>query len=149
MQPLQPQSVSLSQMQNNEISVFASEQPAEPQYIQQWVAVMAAAFPQMRAEFWTICSKMVRKEKLSQKRLAYIGDTMCKEWHYPTMTIADIFNIDKMVRIWQYSDFLAHFRTDYVAGYCILKERARDGRIQFCVTEDAKAIGLEIEREML
>lgn len=38
------------------------------------------------------------------------------------------------------------FGTDWVKGYCILKQRATDGRVQFACTAEAEAAGLEIER---
>lgn len=110
---------------------------------------MCAAFPQMSKEFWVVACKMIRKNGLSQKRLAYICETMLTEWSYPTMTIADMFKIDKFLKIYGYDEFRSTFKTDYVAGYCILKQRGRDGKILFCETAAAEAAGLEIERRMV
>ena len=149
-QPVQPNSESLSLMQKpqtNSLSIWRNEPPADPEYIKTWMATLGAAFPQCRPEFWAIVGKMVRKDGLSQKRLAHIADTLCREWKYPTMQIADILQIDKQVKIWHYSEFVKEFRTTAVSGYCILKERASDGRIQFAVTSDAEAAGIEIQQK--
>ena len=133
--------------QQNTLSIWRNEPPATPEYLQTWTATLSAAFPNTRPEFWAIVGKMVYKDGLSQKRLAYIAERLCREWRYPTLQIADILSIDKSIKIWQYSEFINKFKTTRVSGYCILKERARDGRIQFCITEDAKAAGLEIQEE--
>jgi hypothetical protein len=141
---------SLSQMQNSQtynLSVWRQEPPATPEYIQQWMATLGAAFPNTRPEFWAIVGKMVRKDGLSRKRLAYIGETLCRTWKYPTLQVADILSIDKTIKIWHYYEFVKEFKTTNVSGYCILKQRASDGRIQFCVTADAETAGLEIQQK--
>lgn len=108
---------------------------------------MQAAFPQVKPEFWAMLAKVIRKDGISQARLAYIAETLFRTWKYPTLQIADVLNIDKAVKIWGYSEFVKTFYTDRVEGYCILKEKGRDGRIQFALTEQAKCAGLEILRE--
>lgn len=108
---------------------------------------MQAAFPQVKPEFWAMVGKIIRKDGISQARLAYIAETLCREWKYPTMQIADILNIDRAVKIWGYREFVQQFYTDRVEGYCILKTKGRDGLIQFANTQEAKLAGLEILRE--
>lgn len=130
------------------VSVFARYEPATPQRVAEWVATMAACFPQMGIDFWTIAGKMVSKDGLSLQRLLYIQDTLLRTHKYPTLTMADILNCDKYVKIWSYGEFYNQFGTTRKAGYCILEDKGRDGRIQFAVTEDAEKAGLPIKERM-
>ena len=151
----QPCSVSLSQTQNaisrqNEqgVSIFAKYQPATPERIAEWMATMTACFPQMGREFWIIAGKMVRKDGLSMQRLNYIQDTLLRTHRYPTLTMADVLNCDRYCKIWSYSEFVREFHSTRAEGYCILKERGRDGKIQFAPTQEAEMAGLEIQERM-
>ena len=109
---------------------------------------MAACFPQMGIDFWTIAGKMVSKDGLSLQRLLYIQDTLLRTHKYPTLTMADILNCDKYVKIWSFGEFYNQFGTTRKAGYCILEDKGRDGRIQFAVTDDAEKAGLPIKERM-
>lgn len=141
-------SASPSLMQKSDsVSVFRSLPPATDNYIAQWAATLSAAFPAQKPEFWTIVCKIVRKDGLSKHRLAYIAETLCRTWHYPTLQIADIISIDQTIKIWSYDEFYRHFKTTAVAGYCIIKERDASGRIQFCAIGDAEKAGIEILRK--
>lgn len=138
--------VSPLQMQENNggVSVYSGMPPASDTYIQQWAATMAAAFPRVEPEFWAVCTKIIRRDGLSEQRLRYIAEMFCREWKYPTMQIADILSKDKKVKIWTYREFYKEFRSTMVDGYCIIEERASDGTIQFCATADAERAGLKI-----
>ena len=150
-QSRQLNSVSHLQTRNEQqgISLFAGEQPASNEYLQQWAASLAAAFPNCKPEFWAMVVRVVRKDGLGVGRLNYIFETLCRGWKYPTLQIADVLDIDRQVKIYSYNEFVREFRTDYVAGFSILEEPGRDGRIQFARTADAKQAGLKIKREML
>lgn len=89
---------------------------------------------------------MIKKEGMSLQRLLYIQDTLLRTHRYPTLLMSDILNCDKYCKIYSSNQMLKEFGTDRVQGYCILKQRASDGRIQFACTADAQAAGLEIER---
>lgn len=139
-------SVLCSQTQNK-LSLFAGEPPADAEYIQQWVATLAAAFPDAKSEFWVIVAKIVRKDQLSRNRLSYIAEKLCREWRYPTLQIADILAIDRQVEIIPYREFYKRFGTTAVQGYCILEEKDESGSIQYCVTADAERAGLRIYKK--
>ena len=148
---MQPSSELALRMQNavtqrseNGVSIFARYTPATPQRVAEWVATMAACFPQMGIEFWTIAGKMVSKDGLSLQRLLYIQDTLLRTHKYPTLTMADILSCDKYCKIWSFDEFYRAFNTTRKEGYCILAQPGRDGKIQFAPTEEAKKAGFEI-----
>lgn len=139
-----------SPMQANKekgLSVFAGLPAASDMYLQQWAATLAAAFPKIEPEFWAVCVKLIRRDGLSEQRLRYIAEKLCREWRYPTMQIADILDVDKKFKVWSYREFYKEFRTTEVEGYCIIEERASDGTIQFCATVDAERAGIKIMRK--
>ena len=128
------------------LSVFAAFPPAQDTDIKQWTAKMAAAFPNVRTEFWAVAVSYIRRDGLSRERLQYIADTLCRGWKYPTLQIADILSVDKQIKIWSYGEFVKEFKTDRVSGYCILADKGRDDRIQFALTAEAERAGLKIMR---
>ena len=143
-------SLSLTQRtaQQNEqgVSIFANYPPATDERLREFGATMAACFPQQPKEFWIVAGRMIKKEGMSLQRLLYIQDTLLRTHRYPTLLMSDILNCDKYCKIYSSNQMLKEFGTDRVQGYCILKQRASDGRIQFACTADAQAAGLEIER---
>ena len=148
----QSQSASLSltqrtvQPSEQGISVFAQYPPATDARLREFGATMAACFPQQPKEFWIVLGRMIKKDGLSMQRLSYIQDTLLRTHRYPTLLISDILNCDKYCKIYTQKEMVKEFGTDWVKGYCILKQRATDGRVQFACTAEAEAAGLEIER---
>ena len=90
--------------------------------------------------------RMIKKDGLSMQRLNYIQDTLLRTHRYPTLLMSDILNCDRLCKVYSHRAFYREFGTDWVRGYCVLKQRASDGEIQIACTVEAEAAGLEIER---
>lgn len=150
--PLQSESLSLKRnetpmtVSEQGISVFAQYPPATDARLREFGATMAACFPQMPKEFWIVVGRMIKKDGLSMQRLNYIQDTLLRTHRYPTLTMSDILNCDKYCKVYSHREFYKTFGTDWVKGYCILKQRGSDGEIQIACTAEAEGAGIEIER---
>lgn len=106
----QSEQVLVSQTHQNEkceISVFANQAPATPDQIEGFVKMLAGSFPNMQADFWAVVSMVVRRRKLSYERMLYIFDAVTGTHKYPTLTIADLMERDKVVKYLTYDE---HYR---------------------------------------
>ena len=129
-----------------EISIYAGEQPATPQEVQNWVATMAVAFPRQSTDFWRLVGQMVVRDKISQKRLAMIADRLMREHRYPVLNISDILSIDARVKIYTGTELRQRFGRFPVPGYMILKQRGADGTIRLASVQDVQRYGLEVQK---
>lgn len=130
----------------NEISIFAGEQPATPQEVQNWVATMSVAFPRQTTDFWRLVGQMVVRDKISAKRLALIADRLMREHRYPILNISDILSIDARVKIYTGTELRQRFGRFPVPGYVILKQRGADGTIRLASAQDVQRYGLEVQQ---
>jgi hypothetical protein len=101
----------------------------------------------MPREFFGMAAKIAVSKGLSLRRIEYIVEQLMLNYHYPTITIADIFSIDKFVKTYTYGEFYRTFGATEKEGYCILEKRGIDGGILYAETELAKQARLKIKRE--
>ena len=60
----------------------------------------------MPREFWGIAAKQARAKGFSKARIDYIVDRLMTSHSYPTITLADIFAIDKEIHFVNYDEYM-------------------------------------------
>lgn len=88
-------------------SVFGNLPVAKDEDIAQAMMTLAICFPQMPELFWGLATKQARKLCLSKERLDYIVEYLTMTHKYPTLTMADIFGVDKSIHIITYEEYNA------------------------------------------
>jgi hypothetical protein len=88
-------------------SVFGNKPAAHPEDVQTAIATLAACFPQQPSLFWVIATKQVTQKCLSKERLEYIVEKITLNHKYPTITLADIFAVDKSIKTLSYEEVAA------------------------------------------
>lgn len=76
------------------LSIFGNGRPVTDVEAAETILPLTFCFPQMPATFWGYVAKEAISRGVSKKRLEYIVKTLISNHRYPTMTIADVFDID-------------------------------------------------------
>ena len=119
-----------------EPSVFGNELAATTEELSCEVERLMLAFPQMKDEFFGYVIKEAVRRGISRNRMEYIVNTLFETYHYPTITLADIFDIDKYV----------HELTPYEFEHLKIPHKPVaqiyfGGRYRFVYKEDAEKYG--------
>ena len=85
-------------------SVFGNLPAAQPDEVQTAIATLAACFPQQPSLFWVLVTKQVTQKCLSRARLDYIVEKVTMTHKFPTITMADIFAVDKSIHTLSYDE---------------------------------------------
>jgi hypothetical protein len=88
-------------------SVFGNQPAATEDEVKMAIATLAACFPQQTSMFWGFVSKQVIKKCLSRARLEYIVERVTLNHKFPTITMADIFGVDKSIHTLTYEEMHA------------------------------------------
>lgn len=88
-------------------SVFGNEPAASEDEVKMAIATLAACFPQQTSMFWGFVAKQAIKQCLSRARLEYIVERVTLNHKFPTITIADIFGVDKSIHTLTYDEISA------------------------------------------
>lgn len=88
-----------------EPSVYGNEPPATTDELASEVERLMSTFPQMKDEFFAYVMKEAARRGISRKRMEYIVNTIFETYHYPTITMADIFDIDRYIHELTPSEF--------------------------------------------
>ena len=111
-QALTPQSQNAVLISNQEAvrtagfipSVFGNMPAATPREVGEVLATLAACFPQMPSLFWGLAAKQITKQCLSKPRLDHIAEQLMMTHRYPTLTMADMFALDRPIRTFTYAE---------------------------------------------
>lgn len=68
------------------------------------VAQLSLAFPKMPDEFWALLASRIQANGKSKVWLDYAVPHLIDNHPYATMTVADLFNTDRNVKIYSYED---------------------------------------------
>lgn len=88
-------------------SVFGNEPAASEDEVKMAIATLAACFPQQTSMFWGFVAKQAIKKCLSRARLEYIVERVTLNHKFPTITMADIFGVDKSIHTLTYDEISA------------------------------------------
>lgn len=88
-------------------SVFGNLPAATEGEVKMAIATLASCFPQQTSLFWGFVSKQIIKKCLSAARLEYIVERVTLNHKFPTITMADIFAVDKSIRTLTYDEMNA------------------------------------------
>lgn len=121
-------------------SIFGNEPPATDIELEMALQTLLVAFPQMPASFWGIVAKEASKQGVSLKRMNYMVDVILNTHHYPTITLADIFDIDKYIHELTPAEFYA-----LPADHKPLAQIFFGGKHRVVYKEDADAYGYPSE----
>jgi len=103
MQTLSP-SLPIPSAQTNEISVYTDN--FNPVNAAKTVMKLNKAFPNLGSDFVSILSERVKELKISDQRLLDSVNYLIDNYHYPTMTIADIVSYDKKIKLLTYDEVM-------------------------------------------
>ena len=85
-------------------SIFGNQPAAHPADVQTAIATLAACFPQQPSLFWVLVTKQATQQCLSKARLEYIVERVLLNHKFPTITMADIFCVDKSIHTLTYDE---------------------------------------------
>lgn len=86
-------------------SVFGNLPAATADEVGMITTTLAACFPQMPSLFWGLVAKQACAQCVSKARLEFIAERLMLTHKYPTLTMADIFGIDKSIHIIDYEEY--------------------------------------------
>lgn len=116
--------------QRGEVSVFKSQSPANDEQIAGFIRTMAAAFPAMNVDFWSVVTMTVRRRRYSYDRLLYVFETLSEMHKYPTLTLSDIIERDKVIKRISYHEHYRRYGTTIGSdGYEMVKND--EGNIEY------------------
>ncbi len=87
--------------------MFGNLPAANEDEVKMAIATLAACFPQQTSMFWGFVSKQIIKKCISAARLEYIVERITLNHKFPTITMADIFGVDKSIRTLTYDEMQA------------------------------------------
>lgn len=88
-------------------SVYGNLPAATEDEVKMAIATLAACFPQQTSLFWGFVSRQIIKKCISAARLEYIVERITLNHKFPTITMADIFGVDKSIRTLTYDEMHA------------------------------------------
>ncbi|MBR1525304.1 MAG: hypothetical protein IJ640_01405 [Prevotella sp.] len=123
-----------------EPSVFGNEPPANDEDLETSLQTLAFAFPQQPAVFWGVVAKEAKKRGISKKRIDYMVEQVLSTHHYPTITVADIFDIDRYIHELTQQEFYS-----LTVPHKPLAQIFFGGKYRIVYKEDADAFGYPSE----
>lgn len=117
-------------------SVFGNKPAARPDEVQTAIATLAACFPQQPSLFWVLVTKQATQKCLSRERLNYIVEKITLNHKFPTITMADIFGVDKSIHTLTFDEMSA-----LKVPHKPLAQIYFNGKYYIVYAEDAKKCG--------
>jgi len=87
-----------------EINLYTGKEPARNEDIALFCGELASLFPAQNPNFWTLLAQFIAEEAWPAQRLADALRHVAKNHVYKTLTIADVMQYNRNVRIYSYAE---------------------------------------------